>query len=198
MRETMKDKIIGLLETGKKPIEIQKETGFKISTIRAITSLHRRAKKAKETPKVRVPIAVIEEAPKPPEAPAEQFPSPEEAFAMTLEDAKAIYVAPAEVLNIILNTPNIPEGRVTLQGTRLYNFFRKYNIQLPWAELVLLMTGYVADYAKIVREYWMRKREKIKAKAAEKEAKPSVPELTPEAEGKPELLTPEEAAKLKI
>jgi len=202
---TLKEQVIKLHREGKSQKEIVEITGRKKNVISSYYSKYKDefnktgmepVKKLVEKKKAKI---TVQQEPRPPsteESAPQQAGGEAPQFLMTQQDAEAIYAAPAEVLHIILGTPNIPEERVKLQGTRLYSFLERHNINIPYAELLLLITGMVADYAKIIRELMIKHKKETEAKREAREKKASVPQVTPETEKKEfPTLTPEEAEK---
>jgi len=193
--KTRKQQILELYEQGKTSREIAEILKIKRGYAAAVISKHKKTLQQKKEPaivKEKAEITVEHEPGPPPEF--EVQPAVEEAaeFTMTVEDAEALYAAPAEVLHLILGTPLLPEDRIKLQGSRLYNFLKKHNIQLPYAELMLLITGMVADYGKIIASVFTRKQVK---KVEEKHEETPIPALNEE---KQPYLTEDEIAKFKV
>jgi len=105
-------------------------------------------------------------------------------FTMSIDDAEALYAAPAEVMQLLLKTRELPEERIKTQGKRIYNFLLKHQINIPYVEILLLMTGAAADYGSIIRDY-MIEQKKQRMLELPKPPPAKVKEVTPAAETKP-------------
>ena len=174
------------MKEGRSDQEIATQTGTSQNYINKVRTQQKKEPMTKgDTQKKTSIIKTIQQPPsKASVQPAEDQPKQEdgqkkELFTMSLDDAEALYASPAEVMQLILHTKELPEERVKAQGKRLFNFLQKHQINIPYVEIVLLMAGAVADYGMIVKDY-MAEQQKKRMLAPPPKPPVKVKEVTPE------------------